>query len=273
MENGTQFNVADNSAIHSAVAITLLTVSVIVLVENILTVVSILCYGKRRDAPDVWVCSLSMVDILQACIPSTMILYMYLSDSEAFHNSPGLCKAQGWFLVSLRIISCSTVAFMSFNQFIKHLLRPAIHEKWKQSHSAIIVILIWIFSAFVASLPLIGLGEIRPLKDVENLYCLFQSETEFGVFLFSLMFLLMIFTFCCVFTLVVVKPFFAPANLSSISDKKITGYGRRSLKLIQERQSRAITRMVAVVSSFFYVCLLPRMVSVEHQNFFLINRC
>lgn len=263
MENQTQSARTENSSLYSAIAFTLVTVSIVIFLENIVTILSVLCYGRRRNSPDIWICSLSLADILHSCVPTAIIFYVYMSDFKAFSISSKLCKAQGWFLVMLRLSSCTTVAVMSCSQFLRNFRVVEIRDHWKHSNQVICIIFIWILSAFVALLPLTGMGEISQLKDTENVYCQAKSNTAFGIVLFSLILFMMILAFCAVLGSLRSLQFFSgnrSRSFDSVSDLKRTGYGKRKLKLIQELQNRALTNMVAVVCSIFCICLLPRMV-------------
>ena len=268
MENHTPLNDKEFSSIHSAIAFTLLTVSTITIVGNIIVIVSVLCYGKRRNSPDIWVCSLSMVDILHSCIPCSIILYIFFSSSEKFDISPKLCQVQGWFLVFLRVTSCTVVAVMSCQQFLRNFFASSFQEIWKQTNQIIIDVAIWIISAFVASLPLTEMGEFSPLKDTGNLYCMANKKTPFGMLLFSLLLMLMVLTFGAILgSLVVLRVFSGSSSrrFESFSSSEITVYGKRKFKLNQERQNKILTKMVVLVCSIFCICLLPRLVSARYQ--------
>lgn len=178
---------------HISLAVVLFVCSVLILVGNSFTIVSILQFTRRKNTFTLLIVSLSLTEVFNVLGPNGIALYAILDKSRELKDLFTLCRVQAWLMVFFRIVATILVFVLTLDRVFVTTLPQFYHKHWKGKLFIIIFFGIWISATFLATWPLLWLEGFQVSSDSGGLFCLFPHDSPFAQFFVLLhCFLLMI---------------------------------------------------------------------------------
>lgn len=264
-ENGeSATGLTKDPAIHAAVVITLFVLSVFILVGNFLTIISILCFTKKNTTVGLVISSVALTEVFNVLGPNIITIYVYFADEDLSQHST-LCKIQGWLLTCLRVATSLLICTLSLDRMLAVFTRHFYKRRWSEPLSKIILFSVWILSAFVATWPLLGFGELSSTTDGSNVYCFFSYNNRFAIFVVVFLLSQVLFNIACSCILVFRAPSTTLGADPSLSHENV-GMGKRLQNPARHLHQRSLTRMCGFVAGVYSLCFLPWIVRSNLVN-------
>ncbi|XP_022782841.1 histamine H2 receptor-like [Stylophora pistillata] len=281
LNNSTAMTVAVNAggsaslphSFYFVTATVLILIIITAIIGNILVCVAILVNNQLRSSPTmVFIFSLAVCDLLTACLSMPFDVNQQLTNFK-WTSSEGLCQA--WTTAYLITVPSSiwNLLAVSVDRY-KSLKDPL--SRYRQSpfmtrkRAAQVVVLLWIYSAVFALVPVMG-WKYNPAS-VRNNSCYFNITTNYSIlssfvnFIFPL--LVMCFLYFKIFMIArnINKEKFAQPNSRSwgrLSNEatstedvfKITRRNKRSDKRIKQNIKTA--KNILIIVAAFFLCWMP----------------
>lgn len=276
-ENGDRASPSETSEIHMVVIVILLVFSFLILAENLLTIISVLQFTKRKNTLSLLIVDLSLAEVLTMLGPNAIALYTYFDKNKEFEELFTLCRVQAWLLVFLRIAESLIIALLVLDRVFLTTIPHFYHKRWKGKLFVLFFFGIWICAAFIATWPLLWLEGFHLSSDTQEIFCLFSYNSSFARFF--VLFLSCLLVICCIsfYTM------FSMSNKKSFSTKLSANEESSSSKqqIVGRdvyRSTKELSRMVALVVVIYFCCILPWLVSESMlylcilNSYFLSNR-
>ena len=261
--NGEQTPNSETSEIRISLIIVLFVISIFILAGNLLTILSILLFTKRKNTFSLLLIALSLTEVLNILGPSTISLSVFFDKGNDFHQVFTLCRVQAWTIVFLRIAATLIVTLIGLDRVFITVMPCFYRKQWKAKLFVAFFFGTWIVAAFIATWPLLWLDGFHVSEDTRETFCLFQYNNPFAVF-FVLFLCFMLVVSCLCFCTI-----FSVSNKKSFSTKLATNDNFDSSKqrvALMDRDvhsdDKQLTRVAAVVVALYFCCLLPWMVSL-----------
>ncbi|XP_068697235.1 type-1 angiotensin II receptor B-like [Montipora foliosa] len=261
--NGEQTFNSASPEIRIALITTVFVVSFIILAGNLLTVVSILCFTKRKSTFSFLLVTISLIDILNILGPNVVSLFVFFDKGNNFYKYFTLCRLQAWSIVFLRCAATLAITLLGLDRFFITLTPRFYRKQWKGKLFVAFFFGKWIISAFIATWPLLWLDGFHVSKDTGYTFCLFLYENPVaGFFVVFLMCLLLVSCLCF-------YAIFSTSNKGSFSTKlrKDDGFSfsakqREVSHLADPTDNKDLTILAALVVAVYFCCLLPWMIAI-----------
>ena len=259
-ENGDPASLIETSQIHMAVIVIICVFSFLILVGNLLTIISVLQFTKRKNTLSLLIIAMSLSEVLTMLGPNAIALYMFFDKHKEFGDLFTLCRVEAWLVVFLRIAESLVITLLALDRVFLTAMSNFYHKHWKGKLFILFFFGIWICAAFIATLPLLWLEGFHVSTDAQEIFCLFPYNSSFARFF--VLFLLCLLVICC-FSLYTM---FSMSSKKSFSTKLSTSKDQASSKKqIVARDvyssTNELSRMVAVVVVIYFCCVLPWLVS------------
>ncbi|KAJ7393548.1 hypothetical protein OS493_006533 [Desmophyllum pertusum] len=136
METESTNGNSETSEIHISVVVILFVFSIFILVGNLLTIISILQFTRRKNTLSLLIVALSLTEVLNALGPNGIALYVFFDKSKDFHDLFTLCRVQAWTIVFLRIAATLIITLLGLDRvFVTALPHFTINVgNWKAIH-------------------------------------------------------------------------------------------------------------------------------------------
>lgn len=211
------------------------------------------------------VAGLTVTDLIGTTATSPVVIAVYANDFKWIGGMP-MCKYFAFMMIFAGTATTTIVCLMSIERLICIRHPYLYYAQLRKKHATIFLFSAWTFAAFMASLPLIGFGEIK--RHYPYTWCFFDYYTEDNVsrgfnYLFAILTLLTLsVTVTCngivLFTLFRTKMRGISRKFNRES-RTFSGYSRR----YAECQMAVLLIGITVV---FSTCYLPLMVSIMTYN-------
>lgn len=261
--NGNRESPNEISEAHISLIVVLFVFSVLILVGNLLTIVSILHFTKRKNTLSLLIVSLSFTEVLYVLGPNGIALYVIFDEDKEFKDLFTLCRVQAWTVVFLRIAATLEITLLGLDRVFNTALPHFYHKRWKGKLFVLFFFGIWICATFIATWPLLWLEGFSISNDTQGTFCLFSYDSSFAKF-FVLFHVCLLAISCFSFYTI-----FTKSNKKSFSTKmaKDVDLDVSSRQLITERDihtsTKDLSRLVALVVVVYFGCLLPWIVSMH----------
>ena len=128
---------------------------------NSMTIVSYFLRKKtKRGIPDLFMLSLAISSNLTMLAVILILAFIRATGNESYDGIQALCYIQVYFGTMLRMLDVSITTAIMIDRFLA-LYKPLLYRvKFKFSHGKIVCAVLWIESALIAMLPLVGFGRI-----------------------------------------------------------------------------------------------------------------
>ena len=167
--------------------------AVFVIFINSMTIVSYFLRKKsKRGIPDLFMLSLAISSILTMLSVVLILAFIRATGNESYEGIQALCYIQVYFGTMLRMLDVSITTAIMIDRFLA-LYKPLLYRvKFKFSHGKVVCAVLWIESALIAMLPLVGFGRISMhsfctadwTSDIAYIV-LIIAYISFGIVLFS----------------------------------------------------------------------------------------
>lgn len=145
-------------------------------------IITVLKLYKPLTIPDILVFSLALADLLNVLFPA-QVLNLIQSHVIKAHWTEPLCIAFTWSTYALRMSSVLTISVISVDRFIA--IRKPLYYRSRVMHEIgwvkVVILLLWLFSCLVASLPYMGFGH-RGYENKQCHYQLLDLGLGYGIF-------------------------------------------------------------------------------------------
>lgn len=269
-ENGDQASSSETSEIHIVVIVVLFVFSFLILAGNLLTIISIFQFTKRKSTLSLLIIALSLTEILTVLGPNAIALYMFFDKNKEFEDLFTLCRVQAWLVVFLRIAESFIITLLAMDRMFLTAMPHFYHKHWKGKLFVLFFFGIWMCAAFLATWPLLWLEGFHISSDTKELFCLFPYNGSFARFF--VLFLLCLLVICC-FSFYTI---FSMSSKKSFSTKLSTNKDLASSKQqIVGRDvyssTKELSRMVALVVVIYFFCIMPWLVSERMLDLCIVN--
>ena len=260
--NGDRELPTETAEAHISLAVVLFVCSVLILVGNSFTIVSILQFTRRKNTYTLLIVSLSFTEVFNVLGPNGIALYAILDKSRELKDLFTLCRVQAWLMVFFRIVATILVFVLTLDRVFVTTLPQFYHKHWKGKLFIIIFFGIWISATFLATWPLLWLEGFQVSSDSGGLFCLFPHDSPFAQFFVLLHCFLLVISCFCFYAI------FGMAGKKSFDTKnaKHENMDISSRQLIAEKDifasSKEFSRLVVLVAVVYFCSLLPWMVSI-----------
>ena len=258
--NGNQATSSETSEIHISVVVVLLVFSVLILAGNLLTIISILKFTKRKNTFSLSIIALSLTEVLNVLGPNGIALYVFFDKDKGFQELFTLCRVQAWISVFLRIAASLIITLLALDRVFATALPHFYQKRWKGKLFVLSFFVIWISAAFIATWPLLWLEGFHVSSDSQELFCLFHYNSSFARFLVMFLFCLLViccFSFCTMFSMSNKKSF----STKFTTDIDLASSKQRIVTRDVHTGTKKLSHMVAVVAVIYFCFILPWMVS------------
>lgn len=247
----------------------LFVISSCLLAGNLLAIISILLFTKRKKTFSLLLITLSITEVLNILGPNAMSLYVFFDEANNFHTLFTLCRVQAWAIVFLRTATTLLITLLGLDRAFITVIPRFYRRQWKGKLAILYYFGIWIIAAFVATWPLLWLDGFHMSRDAQDTFCLFLYKNPFaGFFVLFLLCSLVVccFCFCVIFSKSHKKSF----STMSTTDKNITGSAPKQQAVVMDTRDvhsseKYLTRIAALIVAIYFCCYLPWMVS-QLQN-------
>lgn len=269
-ENGDQASLSGTSEIHVVVIVFLFVFSFLILAGNLLTIVSILQFTKRKNTMSLLIITLSLTEVLTMFGPNAIALYMFFDKNKEFEDLFTLCRVQAWLVVFLRFAESLIITLLALDGVFLTAMPHFYHKYWKGKLFVLFFFGVWICAAFIATWPLLWLEGFHVSSDTQEIFCLFPYNNSFARFF--VLFLLSLLVICC-FSFYTM---FSMSSKKSFSTKLSTNKDLASSKQqIVARDvyssTKELSRMVALVVVIYFCCIVPWLVSERMLHLCILN--
>ena len=258
-ENGDRSSLSETSKFHMAVIVVMFAISFLILAGNLLTIISVLQFTKRKSTLSLLIIALSLSEVLTMLGPNAIALYVFFDKNNEFGDLFTLCRVQAWLVVFLRIAESLVITLLALDRVFLTAMPHFYHKHWKGKLFVLFFFGFWICAAFIATLPLLWLEGFHVTSDAQEIFCLFPYNSSFARFF--VLFLLCLLIICCF-------SFYTMFNMSSkksFNTKLSTNHLASSKQQIVARDAysstKELSRMVALVVAIYFCCILPWLVS------------
>eukprot|EP00795_Rhopilema_esculentum_P006943 gene6943-12563_t len=151
------------------------------LIGNII-IISVLKLYKPLTIPDILVFSLALSDLLNVLLPAQMLNLIQSRLIQATWNE-SICIAFTWSVHCLRLSSVLTVSVIAVDRLLA-IRKPLVYRSrvmHEINRVKVLILLLWLFSCFTASLPYMGQTH-SPFKNKECHYQLYDLGITYGFF-------------------------------------------------------------------------------------------
>ena len=268
--NGEQTPSSETSEIRISLIMVLFVISIFILAGNMLTILSIFLFTKRKNSFSLLLIALSLTEVLNVLGPSAISLSVFFDEGNDFHQVFTLCRVQAWTIVFLRIAATLIITLIGLDRIFITVLPRFYRKQWKGKLFVVFLFGTWIVAAFIATWPLLWLDGFHVSEDTRDTFCLFLYKNPFAMFFVS--FLCSMLVVCCLCFCTI----FSMSNKKSFSTKSATdddfGSSKQRVGLMDKdvhSDDKQLTRMAALVVALYFCCLLPWMVSLfgEYSSF------
>lgn len=258
--NGNRASPSETSDIHVSVVVILFVFSFLILAGNLLTIISILQFTKRKNTFSLLIIALSLTEVLNVLGPNGIALYVFFDKDKGLQDLFTLCRVQAWISVFFRVAASLIITLLTLDRVFATSLPRFYHKRWKGKLFVLFFFGIWICAALIATCPLLWLEGFHVSSDTQEAFCLFPYNSSFARFF--VLFLLCLLTICCFgfYTM------FSMSNKKSFNTKFTT-----NIDLVSSKQqivardvhtsTKQLSCMVALVVAIYFCCILPWMVS------------
>ena len=254
--NVEQTSNSETSEIRISLIIVVFVISIFILAGNMLTIISILLFTKRKNTFSLLLIALSFTEVLNILGPSTISLSVFFQDEgNDFHQVFTLCRVQAWTVVFLRIAATLIITLIGLDRVLITAMPRFYRKHWKGKLFVAFFFGTWIVAAFIATWPLLWLDGFHVSKDSQDTFCLFLYKNPFAGFF--VLFLCCMLVVCCLCFCTI----FNMSNKKSFNTKLAPDDDFGSSKQRAALDDKELTRMAAVVVALYFCCLLPWMVS------------
>ena len=262
METESTNGNSETSEIHISVVVILFVFSIFILVGNLLTIISILQFTRRKNTLSLLIVALSLTEVLNALGPNGIALYVFFDKSKDFHDLFTLCRVQAWTIVFLRIAATLIITLLGLDRVFVTALPHFYHKHWKGKLFIVFFFGVWLCATFIATWPLLWLEGFHISSDTQGTFCLFPYTNSFAKFF--VLFLVCLLVVCC-FSFYTI---FSMSSKKSFSTKLATDVSLVSTSSKQQivtrdghTSTKDLSRMVALVVLIYFGCILPWVVS------------
>lgn len=128
---------------------------------NSMTIVSYFLRKKsKRCIPDLFMLSLAISSILTMLAVILILAFIRATGNESYDGLQALCYIQVFFGTMLRMLDVSITTAIMIDRFLA-LYKPLLYRvKFQFVHGKIVCAILWIESALIAMLPLVGFGRV-----------------------------------------------------------------------------------------------------------------
>lgn len=252
-ENGT--SVPAVTAANIIIGVLVEIVILLLILGNLLMVITLLLY-KQWTIPDLLLFTLSFADLVNGTIPVHILNIM-----NNFHGrtrwSTGLCTLFIWLTFSLRMTSVCTITLISMERVIL-LTRPLKHRSIvtiKKGRIAVVIVLL--FSAFVAALPFMGAGQ-SGFHDGYCHYQLYDLGIAFGITIETIGIIQLVIVLACFVMIKLSSGEFIKRQSVMVASNQT---GNNTHMTAGTKQVKQLTKMMAIVVLLYYISWLPYLVS------------
>ena len=259
-ENGDPASLSETSNIHMVVIVVMFAFSFLILAGNLLTIVSVLQFTKRKNTLSLLIIALSLSEVLAMLGPNAIALYMFFDKNKEFGDLFTLCRVQAWLVVFLRIAESLVITLLALDRVFLTAMPHFYHKHWKGQLFVLFFFGSWICAAFIATLPLLWLEGFHVSRDVQEIFCLFPYNSSFARFF--VLFLLCLLVICCfsfykMFSMSSKKTF----NTKLSTNKDLASSKQQIVARDVYSSTKELSRMVALVVVIYFCCILPWLVS------------
>ena len=266
-ENGDRTPLSETPEIHMVVIVVLFVFSFLILAGNLLTIVSVLQFTKRKNTLSLLIIALSLAEVLTTLGPNAIALYMFLDKNKEFKELFTLCRVQAWLVVFLRIAESLIITLLALDRVFLTAMPHFYHKHWKGTFFVLFFFGIWICAAFIATWPLLWLEGFHISSDTREIFCLFPYSSSFARFF--VLFLLCLLVICC-FTFYTMFGMSSKKSFSTkLSIKKDVLASSKQQIVARDVYSstKELSRMVALVIGIYFCCIVPWLVSERYVSF------
>lgn len=266
--NGNRASLSATSEIHIIVIVVLFVFSFLILAGNLLTIISVFQFTKRKNTLSLLIIALSLTEVLTMLGPNAIGLYMFFDKNKEFQDLFTLCRVQAWLVVFLRIAESLIITLLALDRVFLMAMPHFYHKRWKGKLFVLFFFGTWICAAFIATWPLLWLEGFHVSSDSQEIFCLFPYNSSFARFF--VLFLLCLLVICC-FSFYTI---FSMSSKKSFSTKLTANKDLASSKQqIVGRDfyssTKELSRMVALVVVIYFCCILPWLVSERMLHLFV----
>ena len=262
---GEHASKTETAEIHISVIVIVFVISFFILAGNLLTILSILNFTKRKNTFSLLIIALSLTEVLNVLGPNVIALYVFFDKDNDFHKLFTLCRIQAWTMVFLRIAATLIITLLSLDRVLITVLPRFYRKHWKGKLFVAFFFGTWIMAAIIATWPLLWLDGFHVSKETQDTFCLFLYKNPFAGF-FVLFLLCSLLVCCsCFFTV------FSTSNKKSFStrlalDEDLGSSKQLALSFIERdahSSTKDLSRLAALVVAIYLCCILPWMVSLQ----------
>lgn len=253
-------SLTDDYEFYSVAIYVLFVLSLLIALENILVVVSVAYFTPKKYSFSPFICSASIMDILQFFGPVSLSLHAFITKTVTFEQDETLCKIQSWLIVFLRMSSTLSILMLSIESCLSVVEQNFHRKKWNGAFVIVIVFACWVFSAFISSWPLFGVGDSKPASFCPHIYCLSVTKNSVYSIVFASiqLFCVGLSTACSFYATNSSKQSLFRASYSSSTGKMAV---QKTRHLVQEQFNQKVSKMAALVVGIYSLCLVPWLVS------------
>ena len=262
--NGGQTSNDETSEMHMPLITALFTISSCVLAGNLLAIVSILLFTKRKKTFSFLLVTLSITEVLNVLGPNAISFYVFFDEANNFHTLFTLCRIQAWAIVFLRTAVTLLIILLGLDRAFITVIPRFYRRQWKGKLGILCYFGIWIIAAFIATWPLLWLDGFHVSRDAQETCCLFSYKNPFAGFFVLFLFCSLViccFCFCVIFSKSNKKSF----STMLAADENIIGSLKQRAVVMDTRDvhstEKYLTRIAALVVAIYFCCNLPWMVS------------
>lgn len=214
---------------------------------------------KPWNIADLLLFSLSLADAVNAAIPLQML--NLLNNFIGPHLwTRASCAVFVILTYTFRIASVCTITLISGDRAIL-LTRPLQHHVIVTiGRVKIAVVVIWLFSIFMAILPFIGVGK-SGYRDGYCFYQLFDFGVAYGYIIESIGILQLIIVLVCFIAIKLSSLKFVKRQSTMAAVRQTGGNNQQARETAGTRQVKQMSTMMAIVVVLYYISWLPYLVS------------
>ena len=269
-ENGDLASLSETSEIHLVVIVVLFVFSFLILAGNLLTIISILQFTKRKNTLSLLIIALSLTEVLTMLGPNAIALYMVFDKNKEFEELFTLCRVQAWLVVFLRIAESFIITLLALDRVSLTAMPHFYHKHWKGKLFVLFVFGIWICAAFLATWPLLSLEGFHISSDTQEIFCLFPYNSSFARFF--VLFLLCLLVICCFSFYTIFSMSSKKSFNTKLSRKKDLASSKQQIVARDVYSStKELSRMVALVVVIYFCCIIPWLVSECMLHLCIVN--
>ncbi|XP_045159568.2 prostaglandin E2 receptor EP4 subtype-like [Mercenaria mercenaria] len=121
------------------------------------------------------VAGLTMTDLIGTTATSPVVIAVYVNDFRWIGGTP-LCKYFGFMMIFSGVATTTIVCIMAIERLICIRHPYLYYAQLRKKHATVFLFSAWLFSGLIASLPLIGFGEI--VLQYPYTWCFFDYYTD-----------------------------------------------------------------------------------------------